>query len=364
MADANPAKNPEQTKTEKPLTTHPPAKNNKRKKASRFSLLTPLILAVSLITATYTLYINNQLKQTLFIKNQELVKKINKLKKQQFDEEQEMHAAIDTLHLSEKTLEDTLRELHSQVQTTLQQPFYQKQDWLLLKARYYLELAQINAHWSSNQEMILALLQEADRILNALSDQKLLPIRQALAQEITTLQAQPKIDIAGQLSQLDALQNLIPELPIKPSLINPTLEKTTSEHNEPLSILEKNLNFFKKLIVIHHNDNNLMPLLLSPFYQTMLRECIRFNLQEAQWAILQSNEAVYQLSLTQALKNIKKIFDDEENHTKSLMSQIHALQQHPILTTSLELNDQALTQLNQFIESKQKLIDHETEQKE
>ena len=49
---------------------------------------------------------------------------------------------------------------------------------------------------------------------------------------------------------------------------------------------------------------------MSPLYESILKESIRLNLQEAQWAILNNNPAVYQLALKQAITNLKRTFNE------------------------------------------------------
>ena len=104
------------------------------------------------------------------------------------------------------------------------------------------------------------------------------------------------------------------------------------------------------MVIIRHRDEDINPL-PSPAYEAMLREEIRLNLQEAQWAVLQNNEALYQFLLTQAIKQINRSFAPDETQAllKQLqtLQQIHLIQPKPILEQSLPL-------LNQFIETKDK----------
>ncbi len=93
---------------------------------------------------------------------------------------------------TQTNLQNKIQQMNKDLQAALREHFDQKQDWLLLKARYYLELAQINAHWSDDQQVTIALLQQADALLRTIPDQQLFTVRQAIAQEITQLQVLPK----------------------------------------------------------------------------------------------------------------------------------------------------------------------------
>ena len=240
------------------------------------------------------------------------------------------------------------------MQSSLQQGSYQSKDWLLLKVRYYLELAQINAQWSDNWQTTSALLQQADTQLATIHDQRLFNVRKTIASEIAELKAMPKPDTAGLLSQLDAAFSSITQLTLKPAVTkedenNPsdTANKSPSSWQEHM---KESVSLLEKLVVVRRHNEDIVPL-PSPVYESMLREGIRLNLQEAQWAVLQNNEAVYQLSLTQAIKNIKRSFELTATNTSSLLKQLQALQQTHLVQQK-PLLEQSLPLLNQVIESK------------
>lgn len=315
-----------------------------------------IIAGVALICGLYATYTNLKLHQTASQQTLE----IDALKQQQLDNKTSNTAITHTLNQMQTKLQQRMQKLEKNVQTAMQQRLYQKQDWLLLKARYYLELAQINAHWSEDQQATIALLQQADALLITFGDQESFTVRQAIAREIAQLQALPKIDIAGLLSQLDAAQSIISDLSIKQPY-NQTKDTTSKASESKVTTwreqLRESINLLGKLVVVRRYDNNIQPL-LSPMHQAMLRESIRMNLQEAQWAILQNNPAVYQLALTQAIKNIKRSFE-ENTSTQSLIKQLQRLQQEK-LATSKPVIEESLPLLNQLIESKNSQIDTST----
>jgi uroporphyrin-3 C-methyltransferase len=83
----------------------------------------------------------------------------------------------------------------------------------------------------------------------------------------------------------------------------------------------------------------------------MLREEIRLNIQEAQWALLHRNEAVYQWSLSQALQHIHGTFEASASTTTSLIRQLQHLQQMN-LALKKPMVGHSLPLLNEWIESK------------
>lgn len=255
------------------------------------------------------------------------------------------------------TTQEELGRVNKTLSTTLQEHNYRNNDWILLKARYYLELAVINARWSDNSSTTLALLKQADALLANLHEPALLSIRQAIANNSAQINAAPIVDIAGLLAQLDAIQDvattLEPKNPFKRTA-DKTSPITTNTSSTWRDRMQTTLDQLKKLVIIRHNDEALLPM-LTPAYESLMRETIRLNLQEAQLAVLQHNQDVYQLTLKQAINNITRTFDVNAAGVKALIKQLGDLQQVTLDTPKI-LPDESLQRLNQFIDSKHTLL--------
>ena len=338
-------KNSQQNKiiTEKPVTSC---------RSAKWALpLTMIMAAIALIVALYSNYTNNQAYHFSKQQMQDFKLAIDELKQQQSDTQTNLATIKAATSRTYSNLQSQMQKINNDLQTALQQHLDQKQDWLLLKARYYLELAQINAHWSEDQQVTISLLQQADDVLRTIPDEKLFTVRQAIAQEITQLQGHAKIDIAGLLSQLDAAQNVTANLPIKQPHSAQTINNETPKNLSPWrQKLQESLNVLEKLVVVRRNEEDIQPL-ISPLHQTLLRDSIRLNLQQAQWAILQNNPKIYDLSLTQALQTIKRSFDESEQSTQALIQQLQTLQQEKLVAAKPTIG-QSLSLLNQLIEVK------------
>ncbi|WP_165481229.1 uroporphyrinogen-III C-methyltransferase [Legionella jordanis] len=258
---------------------------------------------------------------------------------------------LQELKQSFSQLENRLKMVQDNAQTALRQASNQKEDWLLLKARYYLELAQINSHWSGDHQVSIAMLQGADTLLSNLNDQPLFTIRQAIAQEVAQLKALPRVDVTGLLSQLDAAEDSLANLPLKQPLNQPMKANQTKNSSSAWrEQLRESLNSLEQLIVIRRHDENIQPL-LSPIQLSLLQESIRLYLEEAQWAVLQNNNEIYQFALEQAIKNIKRGFDEQAAATQALLQQLQHLKQKQLFVSKAKL-DKALPLLNQYIEDK------------
>lgn len=251
-------------------------------------------------------------------------------------------------------LQETMNTQTAKVQALLSQPLLQKDDWILLKARYYLELAEINAHWNAPTPTTAALLQQADTLLQPLNTQKLMAIRQTLAKEIALLKAMQQVDTMGILSQLDAAQAMVNTLNVKTPYTtagldtkkqNPTPQNTPAWRMQ----LQKSIATLEQLVVIRRQDEAIEPL-ISPLYEAMVRENIRMSLQQAQWAVLNSNQAVYQWALNQALHNTQNTFNQQDTNTTSFLRHLTQLQ-HINLTPKKPEIGAALPLLNQLIDN-------------
>lgn len=315
--------------------------------------ITALLLAIiALLIAGYAIFNNVSLQQSLGQGKQDLQADFSNIKQQQNDFQKRLNNKIAAARRQQNKLQENYTNLHKSIEATLQERFYQTQDWLLLKARYYLELAQINAHWSNNIATTQALLEQADTILAGINDQNLFTVRQAIATEISQVKSLPKVDSAGILSRLDAAQTMVDKLPI--NSVSTGLQKeessSTSVHDKTWkSRFQDSLSQLQKLVVIRHHTEDIVPL-LSAEQVSLIRENIRLNLQEAQWAVLQLDEELYQLTLKQAITSINRSFQINADSTQALVKQLQDLQGIK-LTQDKPAIDQSLTLLNQVISS-------------
>ncbi|KTC95098.1 uroporphyrinogen-III C-methyltransferase [Legionella feeleii] len=366
MANSNEAQNKTSKTAPKTTTTHndkinhsiqPPINKIEEKPAKTTASFVPvlsLIMAgIALASGLYAAYTSQQLHQTASQQTQMLNSEINELKRNQLEAKTHFAEAAQTSSQTQEKIQTQVQELSKNLHIAMQQRLYQKQDWVLLKARYYLELAQINGHWSNDQQATIALLQQADTLLATVSNHQLFTVRQAIAREITQLQALPKIDTAGLLSQLDAAQSIISDLPIKQAFNQASTAHTKNiDNSSPTTWRERfhdSMSLLEKLVVVRHHDEEINSL-LSPVHQAVLRESIRLNLQEAQWAILQNNAQVYQLALTQAIKDVKRTFDESAESTQALIKKLQDLSQENLAPTKPVIKE-SLPLLNQLIES-------------
>lgn len=268
-----------------------------------------------------------------------------------------INAQADSNLATLNSTQEELSRVNKTLSSALKEHWYQNNDWVILKARHYLELATINAHWGDNPTTTLALLQQANTLLANLHEPALFAIRQAIAKDSAQINAAPTVDITGILSQLDAIQDvaasLEPKNPFKTHKVDASTNSTKATSPTWRDRIQDTLDQLKKLVIVRHNDAALLPM-LTPAYDVVMRETIRLNLQEAQWAVLQHNQTVYELALKQAMNNITNTFGADSSSAQALVKQLSTLQETKLITPKI-IPEESLKLLNQLIESKQTL---------
>ncbi|CZJ37852.1 Putative uroporphyrinogen-III C-methyltransferase [Legionella pneumophila] len=328
--------------------------------------LTSLLAFLAIIVSIYSIQLEKQFQNHQLVENKNLTDELERIKAEQNTVQKLLDNNANHLQQIQSDLTSKIDSLNKELQTAMRQKLYQNNDWLLLKARYYLELAQINVHWSDNFNTSVALLQQADALLKGMNIPKIFTIRQTIAKEIAHLKSISVVDITGILSQLDAAQAAINNLSIQSvvdqqEVLNHITKSEESGKTGWRNRLQDSVSFLEKLVVIRRHNENIQPL-ISPLYESAIKENIRLNLQEAQWAILNNNPAVYQFALNQAIANLKRVFNDSSQNTDALIKQLSTLQ-NVKLTQEKPVVGQAIPLINQMIDNKELLVDQANSKK-
>lgn len=328
--------------------------------------LTSLLAFLAIIISIYSIQLDKQFQNHQLVENKKLTDELGRIKAEQNTVQKLLDNNANHLQQIQSDLTSKMDSLNKELQTAMKQKLYQNNDWLLLKARYYLELAQINVHWSDNFNTSVALLQQADALLKGMNIPKIFTIRQTIAKEIAQLKSISVVDITGILSQLDAAQAAINNLSIQSvvdqqEVLNHITKSEDSGKTGWRNRLQDSVNFLEKLVVIRRHNENIQPL-ISPLYESAIKENIRLNLQEAQWAILNNNPAVYQFALNQAIANLKRVFNESSQNTDALIKQLSTLQ-NVKLTQEKPVVGQAIPLINQMIDNKELLVDQANSKK-
>lgn len=236
-----------------------------------------------------------------------------------------------SMQLNVAHLQNSTSELQQQVQQQLAllPTNADRAAWTLTEVDYLLQLANYQLIYSQNVVTAIILLQTADKHLAGLSDPNLNRIRLLLAHALADLRAVPKVDVAGLLARIHALQIQATKLPVLVSTVtaepkNNSIIEATAKSNWQIA-LDKSWENLQKLIVIRRHQQPVTPL-LSQEQQTYLQQNLQLLLQQAQWAVLQRQEVIYHNSLQQAEQWTTLYFVSNTPVTQAMLQAIRELQ--------------------------------------
>jgi len=234
-----------------------------------------------------------------------------------------------------------------------------RSDWLLSEAEYLLHLANQRLNLEHDINGTEAILVTTDKVLAENNDPSLMPVRQALASEILSLQQIAILDrngiyvrLAAITTSLDALDQSAffgitassTSLEKQPSqkLAEPNNSAPTDNANFLITLWQKMWFDLKKVFVIKRLDMQVEPL-LAPEQSYYLKQNLRLMLEQANLALLDQNTAIFQNSLSKASKWLIQYFNTSTPEIEAILTQVNSLknlkieQQTPDISKSLRL---------------------------
>lgn len=222
-----------------------------------------------------------------------------------------------------------------------------RSDWLLAEAEYLMRLANQRLRMERDVDGALALLQNADQVLEETEDMGIYPVRQELAREIQALRAVESVDRVGLYLQLEAaieqiedltIANLstdtppdqaaaIPNVDVDPGAERP-LQEAWQEFKQTLS----------EVVVVRRLDEPLQPL-LSPRQGAYVNLNLRLMLEEAEMALLSADPVLYRRSLEKAREWLLEWYDESNSQVASLAQTLEDLAQRKISPQLPDISD-------------------------
>lgn len=331
------------------MTNETPKPTEKTTKARPRALRAFFILILVIGIAGVVTYMNWSLHQI----SRQLTTELLKLKQDQLHTLQILQTTQTQVEANQAHLQTNIDALHNQLHAAITPSSDISNQWVLLKAQYALELAQFNAQWNEDKTTTIALLKQADDFLAKNNNPELLPVRQTLASEILAEESASTTDVTGLLSQLTAIQHYIRACPYGQSTPKqentPTMSTPTAAAITWRARIQASLKTLKSFFIVHYHADPLQPI-LTPAYKKLQKEIIRLNVQEAEWAVLQRNNAVYQLALKQASDNIYHAFGKANLKAEYIIQQLEHLQTIQIQEMNI-IPKEALTALLKIIDN-------------
>lgn len=254
----------------------------------------------------------------------------------------------DNLITQSRAISDQLATLRRQTEHNARQLTQvggqSRTDWLLAEAEYLMRLANQRLNMEKDTIGAEAILNAANSVLAESDDPGLYAIRQQLSKDIVSLQRVSKIDREGIYLQLEALIDLVAKLDqshyqTRHSEVITSAESTldtTEEQSELVTsdgeftrMLNSALDELKQLVIIRRLDEAVEPL-LAPDQVYYLQQNLRLMIEQAELALLDSNQPMYLRSLTKAEEWVNTYFSQNKDDTALLLSTLSSLKEHQI----------------------------------
>jgi len=221
----------------------------------------------------------------------------------------------------------------------------QRRAWLLSESDHYLRLAQQHLLLTRDVVGARTLLDVADRLLAAHGENRLLPLRQAIARDRLALSAALNMDVAGIYLRLGALSEHVGslQLPIvagerarREEVVPPPVQSSAESSS---GLIDAGWQKIRDLVTVRHYEQPLKPL-LPESDRALVREAVRLDLAQAQLALLRGEPAIYKASLTTAKGRLARYFPLlPKGEYNSLQQEINALAAVDIRPALPELAD-------------------------
>ena len=228
-----------------------------------------------------------------------------------------------------------------------------RESWLLAEAEYLLRLANQRLIMASDTESAAALLASADGVLRELDDVSLHPVRAAVASDIAAVRAVPKIDLEGIYLRLAALTEQAANLVIFefPDQESATRESTADTWQARFEQgYEEALVKLSDYIIIRRRDVP-MQALMDPQWEGLVRQNLRMLLEQAQVALLSSNQDLYEASLERASRWVEEFFQSDEAAARAMDREIRQLADLQVAVSLPDISG-SLSALDGVIESR------------
>ena len=227
---------------------------------------------------------------------------------------------------------------------------HDRESWLLAEAEYLLRLSNQRLIMAGDTVAAQALLASADAVLRELDDVSLHSVRSAVASDLAAVRAVPKIDLEGIYLRLSALAEQADKLVIFQFPERDARPREATEEDWQARLqqgYEQALLKLSDYVIIRRRDVP-MQALMDPQWEGLVRQNLRMLLEQAQVALLSSNQALYESSLERAQHWVAQFFESDAAAAQAMareITQLAALQVQvtmPEISRSLEALDGAI----------------------
>lgn len=244
-------------------------------------------------------------------------------------QQQAIAKATEITHRAETVLAQQQKSIESLQVAVADVKGRRPNDWLLAEADYLVKLAGRKLFLEHDAVSATKLMESADQRIAALNDPSLVPLRKAMANDITKLKTIPLVDREGLVLRITALQQQVDKLPLANALLPEAEQQQKPVVSEDIYDWQDNLltslkDFSENFITFRTRDGNVIPL-LSPQQHFYLKENIKAKLETAIKAVYVEQQEIYSTALTTADKWSTTFFNQDSNEVKEFNKALELL---------------------------------------
>ena len=302
-----------------------------------------LVLALLGLGASGFLFVQGQ----NVLKNQELNVE-HKLDKAALGESNNANVLQETLR-KQTEIEGALAQLGgasrqnaeqiANAQRAYQELLKSRVSWLVDETESTLNTASQQLLLSGNVPVAISVLESLEARLGRFEQPELLPIKQAISNDLAALKNRPYLDVSSASLRLNRLETAVASMPL---LVDGTLQPgkaapaaAPADPNAPWwqHAWDTTLESLKGMVEVRKlNSSDAM--LIAPDQSYFVKENLRLRLLDARNALMQRNGEIYQADLNDAEAAVKQYFDAKSPATQSWLKELAELKGLDVRTVS------------------------------
>ena len=236
-----------------------------------------------------------------------------------------------------------IQQLEESLQVTQNLVTRDQRDWQLAEVEYLLRISVQRLALAGDFDSATAALISADRRLHEMSDTQFIPVRQAIAKEISLLRGAERPDIEGTAFALSEMIKRVRTLPLR-------FKSQPVSASEVVTTAEKTgiSGFFEQLVLVKRVDQKVVDSALS----LEAGEVLRLELQAAQIATLRQDNKSFLTYMTAAIKHAAEYYETSQGITKRYIEDLERVASAQLTADDIRLGE-ALKVLQQLVTSYQ-----------
>ncbi|WP_223654093.1 uroporphyrinogen-III C-methyltransferase [Halopseudomonas nanhaiensis] len=241
-----------------------------------------------------------------------------------------------------RRLVDDLQRSQQRLRTRLEEQGDARTDWKLAEAEYLLRLASLRLMAAQDVRSASEMLEAVDQIMRDQPDSGVFAVREVLAQAQAEISALPEVDRAGIYLRLAALHNQVDKLVALPvPEFDPDEVSAEEEYEDRLARrtwAERMLMRLERYVRVDFQRGKVITPLLDEAEMQRIHRTLQLTLEQAQWAALRGEQAVYRSSLERAGEVLEQFFEEQSQQVSAMRDQLSELAERPVSLTPPDLS--------------------------